>query len=77
MYRKFPIICLLALAACNQSPYAEMSTEETAEMADIARVNGANALAKIQELESRVDQLEDENKRQADLISDLEDTLRR
>jgi hypothetical protein len=68
---------LLTLAACNQSPYAKMSTEETAEMADIARVNGANALAKIIELESRIDELERENREQAQLISDLEDNLRR
>ena len=75
--RYIALSSLFALAACNQSPYAMMSTEEAAEMADIARVNGANALAKLDELESRIDELEADNKRQAQLISDLEDILRR
>ncbi|MBK8374581.1 MAG: hypothetical protein IPL18_06745 [Sphingomonadales bacterium] len=77
MVRCLVLASMLFLAGCNQSPYAKMSSEETAEMADIARVNGANALVKIDELESRVDELEEENKRQAQLISDLEGILRR
>ena len=63
MVRAAALIAIILLAACNQSP-----ATSTRDLADVADANSRNALVRISDLSSRIEELERKVEQQDRLI---------
>ena len=56
----FTLALALALAGCGQTPMSK--AEEANDLADAAQANARTALSRLEELDGRVSEVEDENR---------------
>ena len=68
MVRNIILAVALAVSACGQRPY----TTSTRDLADDADANARSALAQLEELRSKVDDLESSNRRLESRVDELE-----